>query len=299
MRIALLGYGKMGKMIERIAIERGHEIVLIVDENNRAACTDEQLKQADVAIEFTMPAVAVENYKWCFDNGVPVVSGTTGWLERWDEVVACCREQQGGFFYASNFSIGVNIFFQLNKYLAKMMNGFNDYKVFIEETHHIHKLDAPSGTAITIAEGILGNHDGYRSWQLNEGRQMPADVLPVTARRIGEVPGIHAVTYKSEVDEIEIRHSAVSLLVADFRCIKKIYESGLIEYEEEWYKNQTTSQLKGAAYTAQREQALMQGLDARRLPHSRSLSSLSRPQPLPGLTTLQGLDDEFEDELEL
>ena len=189
MRIALLGYGKMGKMIERIAIERGHEIVLIVDENNRAACTDEQLKQADVAIEFTMPAVAVENYKWCFDNGVPVVSGTTGWLERWD---------------------GVNIFFQLNKYLAKMMNGFNDYKVFIEETHHIHKLDAPSGTAITIAEGILGNHDGYRSWQLNEGRQMPADVLPVTARRIGEVPGIHAVTYKSEVDEIEIRHSAVS-----------------------------------------------------------------------------------------
>ena len=146
MRIALLGYGKMGKMIERIAIERGHEIVLIVDENNRAACTDEQL----------------------------------------------------------------NIFFQLNKYLAKMMNGFNDYKVFIEETHHIHKLDAPSGTAITIAEGILGNHDGYRSWQLNEGRQMPADVLPVTARRIGEVPGIHAVTYKSEVDEIEIRHSAVS-----------------------------------------------------------------------------------------
>ena len=110
MRIALLGYGKMGKMIERIAIERGHEIVLIVDENNRAACTDEQLKQADVAIEFTMPAVAVENYKWCFDNGVPVVSGTTGWLERWDEVVACCREQQGGFFYASNFSIGVNIF---------------------------------------------------------------------------------------------------------------------------------------------------------------------------------------------
>ena len=129
MRIALLGYGKMGKMIERIAIERWHEIVLIVDENNRAACTDEQLKQADVAIEFTMPAVAVENYKWCFDNGVPVVSGTTGWLERWDEVVACCREQQGGFFYASNFSIGVNIFFQLNKYLAKMMNGFNDYKV--------------------------------------------------------------------------------------------------------------------------------------------------------------------------
>lgn len=210
MRIALLGYGRMGKMIERIAIARGHEIVLIVDENNRAEITAKQLKQADVAIEFTMPAVAVENYKWCFDNGVPVVSGTTGWLEKWEEVTAYCAERKGGFFYASNFSVGVNIFFQLNKCLAKMMNGFNDYKVFIEETHHIHKLDAPSGTAITIAEGILGNHSGYNTWQLNHGEEMPDGVLPVTAKRIGEVPGIHAVTYKSEVDEIEIRHSALS-----------------------------------------------------------------------------------------
>lgn len=210
MRIALLGYGKMGKMIERVATDRGHEITLIVDEQNRREATPEQLKKAEVAIEFTMPVVAVENYKWCFDNGVPVVSGTTGWLEKWEEVAAYCRERRGSFFYASNFSIGVNIFFELNKHLAKLMNGFNDYKVFIEETHHIHKLDAPSGTAITIAEGILDHLGGYHTWELNQGDQAPEGVVPVTARRIGEVPGIHTVTYKSEVDEIEIRHSALS-----------------------------------------------------------------------------------------
>ena len=210
MHIALLGYGKMGKLIERIAIERGHKIELIIDENNRDQITAEQLRRAEVAIEFTRPDVAVENYKWCFDNGVPVVSGTTGWLERWDEVMENCRQKKGAFFYASNFSIGVNIFFQLNKYLAKMMNGFDTYKVFIEETHHIHKLDAPSGTAITIAEGILDNHSGYDSWRLSHGEQMPGNVLSVTAKRIGEIPGIHAVTYKSGVDEIEIRHSALS-----------------------------------------------------------------------------------------
>ncbi len=211
MRIALLGYGRMGKMIEQIALKRGHEIVLIVDENNRKDCSGDQLKKADVAIDFSIPGVAVENYKWCFDNGVPVVSGTTGWLEKWDEVIAYCQAKNGGFFYASNYSVGVNIFFQLNKFLAKMMGSFEDYKVFIEETHHIHKLDAPSGTAITIAEGILDNHPAYHSWKLNEaGKDIPADVLPVTAKRIGEVPGIHSVIYKSSVDEIEIHHSAFS-----------------------------------------------------------------------------------------
>lgn len=210
MRIALLGYGKMGKMIERIAVERGHEVVLIVDESNRTSVTDEELKQADVAIEFTMPAVAVDNYKWCFDNGIPVVSGTTGWLEKWEEITAYCRERGGSFFYASNFSIGVNLFFHLNRYLAKLMNGFADYQVFIEETHHIHKLDAPSGTAITLAEGILDNHSGYRSWQLAQGEAMPGEVVPVTAKRIGEVPGTHVVNYKSSVDKIEIRHEAFS-----------------------------------------------------------------------------------------
>lgn len=210
MRIALLGYGKMGKVIERIAVDRGHEIVLVVDENNRMSCMDEELKKAEVAIEFTMPQVAVENYKWCFKNGVPVISGTTGWLDKWEQVTEECRKMNGAFFYASNFSIGVNIFFQLNKYLAKMMNGFDGYKISIEETHHIHKLDAPSGTAITIAEGILKNHTAYDSWQLDGGEKLPQHVLPVTAKRIGEVPGIHTVTYKSEVDEIEISHSALS-----------------------------------------------------------------------------------------
>lgn len=229
MRIALLGYGRMGKVIERIAQERGHEIVLIVDENNRVTCTGDELRQADVAIDFTIPAVAVDNYKWCFDNGVPVVSGTTGWLEQWNEVTAYCNAKEGGFFYASNFSVGVNIFFRVNKYLAKMMGGFNDYKVFIEETHHIHKLDAPSGTAITLAEGILDNHPCYDSWQLVSQAETPDKVLPVTAKRIGEVPGIHTVTYKSAVDEIEIRHSAFSreglaqgaVLAAEFMNGKK------------------------------------------------------------------------------
>lgn len=210
MRIALLGYGKMGKIIERIAVSRGHQVVLVVDLDNRADCSVEQLRQADVAIEFTTPAVAVDNYKWCMDAGVPVVSGTTGWLDRWEEVVGYCREKGGGFFYASNFSIGVNIFFRLNKYLAKMMDNFRDYKIFIEETHHIHKLDAPSGTAITLAEGIIKNHSAYRSWKLYQGEELGEDVLPVAAKRIGEVPGIHGVTYKSAVDEIEIRHSAFS-----------------------------------------------------------------------------------------
>lgn len=210
MRIALLGYGKMGKMIERIAVSRGHQVVLVVDLDNRADCSVEQLRQADVAIEFTTPAVAVDNYKWCMDAGVPVVSGTTGWLDRWEEVVGYCREKGGVFFYASNFSIGVNIFFRLNKYLAKMMDNFRDYKIFIEETHHIHKLDAPSGTAITLAEGIIKNHSAYRSWKLYQGEELGEDVLPVAAKRIGEVPGIHGVTYKSAVDEIEIRHSAFS-----------------------------------------------------------------------------------------
>ena len=209
MKIALLGYGKMGKTIERVARNRGHEVVLIVDENNRAACTDDQLKQADVAIEFTTPIVAVDNYNWCFRNHVPVVSGTTGWLERWSEVMMS-REQLGGaFFYASNYSIGVNIFFHLNRWLAQTMVRFSDYKVSIEETHHIHKLDAPSGTAITLVKDILKEHPEYSSWVLDEGA-VGAGELPIKAKREGEVPGIHTVTYKSNVDEIQIYHSAYS-----------------------------------------------------------------------------------------
>ena len=219
----------MGKLVERLAAGRGHEIVLVVDEYNRNSTSGEQLEMAEVAIEFSVPAVAADNYKWCFDHGVPVVSGTTGWLDRWDEVVEYCRQRDGGFFYASNFSIGVNVFFQLNKYLAGMMSRFDDYQVFVEETHHIHKIDAPSGTAITLAEGILGNHGGYSSWELSSGGCPSKGVLPVSAKRIGEVPGIHAVTYKSDVDEIVIRHSAISregfargaVLAAEFMKGKK------------------------------------------------------------------------------
>lgn len=229
MKIALLGYGKMGKAIERIAVERGHRIVLKVDIGNRDRVTDGQLKEADIAIDFSAPSVAVENYKWCFDNGVTVVSGTTGWLERWQEVVEYCGEKGCGFFYASNFSVGVNLFFRLNAYLARLMGGFNDYKAYIEETHHIHKLDAPSGTAITLAQEILDRHPAYGSWELVHGIPLPEDVLPVSAKREGEIPGIHAVLYKSEVDQIEICHSAFSregfargaVLAAEFMQGKK------------------------------------------------------------------------------
>lgn len=209
MKIALLGHGKMGHIIEEIARSRGHEIVLIVDETNCNQVTDEQLKQADVAIEFTVPSIAMKNYAWCFACGIPVVSGTTGWLENWDAVIENCTKQDGGFFYASNFSVGVNIFFHLNRYLAKLMNNFKDYEVLIEETHHIHKLDAPSGTAITIAEGILDNHDRHDHWQLS-GKDKDKEALQIEAKREGEVPGIHSVIYKSPVDEIKIFHSAFS-----------------------------------------------------------------------------------------
>ena len=210
MKVALLGYGKMGQLIAKILESKGHEVVLKVDIDNRNTVTDEELKQADVAIEFSMPKVAVDNYKWCFDCGVPVVSGTTGWLERWDEVVEYCKQKNGGFFYASNYSIGVNIFFHLNKQLAKIMSNFKEYGILLEETHHIHKLDAPSGTAITIADGILANHEAYDSWKLIEGAEAQEKELPIVAHRIGEVPGIHKVTYKSGVDEISIEHSAYS-----------------------------------------------------------------------------------------
>lgn len=210
MKVALLGYGKMGQMIAGILEEQGHEVVLKVDVDNRETVTDRELQMADVAIEFSMPKVAVDNYKWCFDCGVPVVSGTTGWLDSWEEVVNYCKERDGGFFYASNYSIGVNIFFHLNKLLAKVMSNFKEYGVSLDETHHIHKLDAPSGTAITIAEGILEYHDGYESWKLINDYEASSKELPIVAHRIGEVPGIHKVTYKSGVDEISIEHSAYS-----------------------------------------------------------------------------------------
>ena len=227
MKIALIGYGKMGKTIEQIALNRGHQIVSIVDINNPEEFQSANFKSADVAIEFTTPATAFDNYMKSFAVGGPVVSGTTGWLDRIGEIKEKCEKEGKTFFYASNFSIGVNIFFALNKYLAKIMNNFPSYNISMTETHHIHKLDAPSGTAITLAEGIIENVDRKDRWTLETAEQ-PTD-LPIHAIREGEVPGIHEVTYESDVDYISIRHDAKSragfalgaVVAAEFTAGKK------------------------------------------------------------------------------
>ncbi|MCF2603589.1 MAG: 4-hydroxy-tetrahydrodipicolinate reductase [Parabacteroides sp.] len=227
MKIALIGYGKMGKTIEQIALQRGHQIVSIIDINNTADFESEAFRSADVAIEFTTPATALGNYMRCFAANVPVVSGTTGWLEHLDEVKAKCEQEGKTFFYASNFSVGVNIFFALNRYLAKIMNGFPAYDVRMTEVHHIHKLDAPSGTAITLAEGILENVERKERWTLETAEQ-PTD-LPIHAIREGEVPGIHEIIYESEADTISIKHDAKSragfalgaVIAAEFTAGKK------------------------------------------------------------------------------
>jgi len=200
MKIALLGYGKMGQTIERIALERGHEIVLKKDEFN----TYEGLSNADVAIDFSIPAVAVANISNCFRANVPVISGTTGWLEHYDEMVALCKEKNGAFISSSNFSLGVNLFFELNEYLAKMMSKFSSYSVEMEEIHHTQKLDAPSGTAISLAKGVIENSD-YTNWTLEKAEQ---NQIHIEAVRTENVPGTHTVTYSSEVDTIEIKHTA-------------------------------------------------------------------------------------------
>ena len=227
MKIALIGYGKMGKTIEQIALQRGHQIVSIIDINNTADFDSEAFRSADVAIEFTTPATALGNYMRCFEANVPVVSGTTGWLSHLDEVKAKCEQEGKTFFYASNFSVGVNIFFALNRYLAKIMNGFPAYDVRMIEVHHIHKLDAPSGTAITLAEGILDNVERKERWTLETAEQ-PTD-LPIHAIREGEVPGIHEIIYESEADTISIKHDAKSragfalgaVIAAEFTAGKK------------------------------------------------------------------------------
>jgi 4-hydroxy-tetrahydrodipicolinate reductase len=200
MKIALLGYGKMGKVIERIALERGHEIVLKKDEFN----TYDGLSTADVASDFSVPSAAVSNISASFNANVPVVSGTTGWLEHYDEMIALCNEKKGGFISSSNFSLGVNIFFGLNEYLAKIMNQFDSYKVSMEEIHHVHKLDAPSGTAISLAQGVIQNSN-YAEWTLEEAKN---NQIHIEAKRIGEVPGTHTVNYDSVIDSIEIKHTA-------------------------------------------------------------------------------------------
>lgn len=200
MKIGLFGYGKMGKMIEQIALQRGHSIVSKVD----VGTTNVDYKNIDVAIDFSTPDAAFNNITTCFEHNVPVISGTTGWLERFDEALNICKAKDGAFIYASNFSLGVNIFFELNSYLAKMMSAIDQYKVSMEEIHHTQKLDAPSGTAITLADGIIAN-TAYANWKLDEDG---ATTIPITSKREGTVPGTHTINYQSSVDALEIKHTA-------------------------------------------------------------------------------------------
>jgi len=200
MKIALLGYGKMGKVIEGIALQRGHEIVL----RKKSDDSFDGLKDADVAIDFSIPDAAIGNISACLNNNIPVISGTTGWLEHYHDMAQLCEEKKGAFIYGSNFSLGVNIFFELNTYLAKMMANLKQYNVSMEEVHHTQKLDAPSGTAITLAKDIINNSD-YAGWAI--GNPKEGDIF-IDAKRVEGVPGTHTVTYNSEVDAIAIKHTA-------------------------------------------------------------------------------------------
>ncbi|MGJ8743731.1 4-hydroxy-tetrahydrodipicolinate reductase [Polaribacter sp.] len=202
MKIALLGYGRMGKEIEKIAISRGHTIVIRKDVDDEI-----DINLADVAIDFSVPNSAFNNITNCINNQVPVISGTTGWLDKYEDAVALCKEKDSAFIYASNYSLGVNIFFELNNQLAKMMSSLEDYNISMEEIHHTKKLDAPSGTAITLAEGII-NNSSKKNWELGENTS--EENIPIVAKRIPEVPGTHTVWYNSEVDTIEIKHTAHS-----------------------------------------------------------------------------------------
>lgn len=202
MNIALLGYGKMGKTIEKLALEKGDTIVAIVTSSKDLS----KLKEADVAIDFSVPDAAVTNITACFEQGIPVVSGTTGWLDDYEKVLNLCQSRNGSFIYASNFSIGVNLFFELNKKLAEMMAKHKSYKIEIEEIHHTHKLDAPSGTAISLAKDIIEKTD-YKNWKLDTAS---ADEIAIKALREEDVKGTHTVSYSSEVDSISIKHEAHS-----------------------------------------------------------------------------------------
>ncbi len=201
MKIALLGYGKMGKIIEQIAIQRGHTIILKINKNTKNI----NFEDTDVAIDFSTPTAAVANITTCLNQKIPIISGTTGWLDNYDEITTRCKQKNGAFIYASNFSLGVNIFFELNNQLAKMMRKFNQYTVHIEETHHTQKLDAPSGTAITLAKGIIENTNA-KGWTL--APETKKSNLKITAKRINNIPGTHTINYNNEVDSIEIKHTA-------------------------------------------------------------------------------------------
>jgi len=200
MNIALFGYGRMGKMIEQVALNKNHTVVAKIDIDT----VEIDFSIIDVAIDFSLPNAAYGNITKCIENNIPVISGTTGWLDNYDNAVALCKEKKGAFIYGSNFSLGVNLFFELNNYLAKMMSNLKEYNVTMEEIHHTKKLDAPSGTAITLAEGVINNTD-YKDWKLNTAT---AAEIPIVAKRITDIPGTHTVAYNSDVDSIEIKHTA-------------------------------------------------------------------------------------------
>lgn len=206
LKIAIIGYGKMGKAIEEIALQKGHQVVLKINSENRQELTVENLQKADVAIEFTNPEAVVQNIIKCLDAEIPVVSGSTGWLDRWHEIEKHCDEKGGTFLYASNFSVGVNIFFEINTRLAELMARHPGYDVSIEEIHHTQKKDAPSGTAITLAEQVIKGFPKKTAWvKENSSRE---NELVITSKRIDPAPGTHSVKYSSDIDDIEIIHTA-------------------------------------------------------------------------------------------
>lgn len=228
MKTAIIGYGKMGKEIEKILLQRGHEVSLIIDVENAAELNADNLKDIDVAIEFTTPSTAYDNIRRCLESGTAVVSGTTGWLEKMPEVQELCRQRGGAMFYASNYSLGVNLMFRLNRELARLMNGVKaGYNVAIEEIHHTEKKDSPSGTAVTLAEDIIARLEGKTKW-VNEPTDEP-ETIAITSKRIGMTPGDHTVTYTSEDDVLEIRHSIKNrrtlaqgaVVAAEFLCGKQ------------------------------------------------------------------------------
>lgn len=210
MNILLLGYGKMGQLIGLLSESRGHTIAAKINIDNRDELNSLDPATIDVAIEFSQPEAAVENIKWAIERGIPIVSGTTGWLDQKAEIERLTLDKNGAFFYASNYSIGVNIFFKVNEFLAKLMNETTGYKSSVEEIHHTAKKDAPSGTAITLAEGIIKNINVLNNWNLSEGVNENEQSLPITSKRIDPAPGTHIIRYSSEIDDIEISHTAHS-----------------------------------------------------------------------------------------
>ncbi|MEQ8471822.1 MAG: 4-hydroxy-tetrahydrodipicolinate reductase [Marinoscillum sp.] len=227
MRIAIIGYGKMGKTIESIARSRGHEISKIIDQNNAQEIEDISPATTDLAIEFSQPDSALSNIKTLLNNGVKTIAGTTGWLDHYQDVVALCKSKNGTFLYASNFSIGVNLFFELNEWLAKKMAQLEGFEASMEEIHHTEKKDAPSGTAITLAEGLLSNNEKVRSW-VNEPSSDQA-TLGIVSKREPDVPGTHTIAYSTPLETIEIKHIAHD---------RKVFAEGVIKVAE-WATNQT------------------------------------------------------------